>query len=130
MLARVTQDPPRIFPERPAPSMPVKMADVGMIERLRYPLFFNLAPALHEVECTYCYAQTLLDQTRVGCTLERQRLAEGRFPEPTPAFLASLPRDVMNGEPLHYRVAEDGGKPDPKANNQQQPDWGWSVPGK
>lgn len=54
-------------------------------------------------------------------------------------------RDVMNGEPLHYRVEpdggyvvysvaydlkDDGGKIDPKVNAKKQLDWVWSIPAK
>ena len=146
-LARASQEPPRIFPERPVPSMPAKMADVGIYERLRYFLFFTLAPALQEVERTYAYAQTLLDQTRLGCALERHRLAHGDFPASlealAPGFLPALPRDVMNGEPLHYRLApdggyalysvawnlqDDGGKMDATTSAKKQPDWVWRCP--
>lgn len=149
MLARTTQESPRIFTDRVAPSMPAEMGQVGVLERTRYFLFFLIAPALNEVERSYGYGQTLLDQTRLGCALERDRLAQGRIPATldalAPGFIPALPRDVMTGEPLHYRPTEnggyilysvawnltdDGGKTDPKANNKQQPDWVWAIPGK
>ena len=43
---------------------------------------------------------------------ERYRLAHGKFP-PTlaalvPQFTRKLPHDVINGEPLHYRLTDDG----------------------
>lgn len=148
MLARVSQEPPRIFPERPVPSLPQKIADVGTIERLRSLLFLALVPALN-VEQTYCYAQTLLDQTRAGCALERHRLVHGSFPASlaalVPAFLPALPRDVMNGEPLPYRrnddggytlysvawnLQDDGGVIDPKVVHwKKQADWVWNMAG-
>jgi hypothetical protein len=149
MQARVSQDPPRIFPERAVPSLPRRLAEVSLLDRLRYLLFLNLAPALSEVERTYAYGQTMLDQTRIGCALERYRLAHGAFPTSlealVPDFLPALPRDVMTGEPFHYRavgddvytlyavawnLVDDGGKSDPKANNKQQLDWVWTVTGK
>lgn len=149
MLARVTQEPPRIFTDRAVPSLPIPMDKVGTFERMRYLLFFLMTPALNELERTYAYGQTLLDETRLGCALERHRLAQGSFPALldalAPSFIPAVPRDVMDGEPLHYRptddggyllysvawnLTDDGGKSDPKLNNKQQPDWVWSIPEK
>jgi hypothetical protein len=144
MLLRVTQEPPRIFPERTVPSDPVGRA--SLLERCRYLLFLILAPALGEVERNYAYAQTLLDETRLGCALERHRLAHGNFPASldalAPAYLAALPHDVMNGTPLHYRMEaaggytlysvawnlqDDGGKADTGKPAKAQPDWVWRI---
>lgn len=149
MLARVTQEPPRIFTDRAVPSLPIPMDKVGAFERGRYLLFFLMTPALNEVERSYAYGQTLLGQTRLGCALEHYRLAQGSFPASldalAPGFIPAVPRDVMTGEPFHYRptdgggyllysvawnLTDDGGKSDPKLNNKQQPDWIWSIPGK
>lgn len=48
----------------------------------------------------------------VMCALERYRLAQGRYPssldELTPRFLLTVPRDLINHQPLHYRLASDG----------------------
>lgn len=144
MLERVSPEPPRVFPERATEFRPV-MAK-GTFERLRYFFFNLLAPALDDMEQTYARSQTWLDQTRLGCALERYRLAQGHFPASldalAPAYMASLPRDVVNGEPLHYRVEpdggyvvysvaydlkDDGGKIDPKVGAKKQADWVWSM---
>lgn len=150
MLTRVSQEPPRIFTDRLVSSWPREMSKVGTFERLRYRLFFLLAPALSEVESSYAYGQTLLDETRLGCALERHRLSQGGLPSSlellSPAFISTLPRDVMTGEPLHYRkTGEDGytlysvgwnrtdddGKSEPNVNAaKQQADWVWAVPAK
>jgi len=49
---------------------------------------------------------------RVAIALERYRLAHGDFPESldvlAPQFIAKLPHDVINGQPLHYRRTSDG----------------------
>ena len=94
--------------------------------------------------------QTELDQARVACALERYRLARGEYP-PTldalvPQFIQKLPRDLIGGQPLKYRRADDGrfilysigwnekddggqevlnkdGKP-----NLEQGDWVWRYP--
>jgi hypothetical protein len=149
MLRRVSQEPPRIHPERPTTTLPTDMGAVGTVERARYMLFLMLVPALSNVEMTYAYGQTLLEQTRLGCALERHRLAQGSFPASldalVPRDIPAVPGDVMNGQPLHYRLREDGGyllysvasnlqddhgKSDDKAQAKQQPDWVWSVPAK
>ncbi len=111
MLNRVSQDPPRIYPERPEPSLPANLSQVGIVERTRYILFFTLVPALSDIERKYAYAQTTADQTRIACALERHRLAHGSFPASldalVPDYLSALPRDVMNGQPLHFLLNSD-----------------------
>jgi len=88
--------------------------------------------------------QTMLDQARIACALERYRLAHGEYPETldalAPQFLAAIPHDIIGGQPLHYRRAadgafilysvgwngqDDGGVPGKTAADG---DWVWSVP--
>ena len=147
MLTRVTQEPPRIFTDRNVSSLPLMIKNVGTFERMRYMLFFLMTPALNELERNYGYGQTLLDQTRLGCALERHRLAHGSFPASldalVPAFIPAQPHDVMNGEPLRYRLEpdggyvlysvawnlqDDGGKMNAATSAKQQPDWVWRCP--
>jgi hypothetical protein len=56
--------------------------------------------------------QTLANEGRVACALERYRLAEGQYPtklaELVPRFADALPHDLINGWPLHYRRTNDG----------------------
>jgi hypothetical protein len=56
--------------------------------------------------------QTLINEGEVACALERYRLARGEYPETldalAPGFIQQLPRDVVNGEPLKYRRADNG----------------------
>jgi hypothetical protein len=70
----------------------------------------------------------------VAVALERYRLAHGRFPEKlgelTPTYLAAIPRDLFDGNPLRYRLVDgkpvvysigidgddDGGRPPAGAN--------------
>jgi hypothetical protein len=53
------------------------------------------------------HAQSTLDQAFISCALERYHLAHKTYPEGldalTPAFAAKLPRDIIDGKPLHYR---------------------------
>jgi hypothetical protein len=48
----------------------------------------------------------------VACALERFRLAHGNYPETldslTLQFIAQLPHDLINGQPLKYRRTDDG----------------------
>ncbi len=56
--------------------------------------------------------QTYVDAARVACALERYRLADGQLPEKlealVPRYLAKIPNDVIDGQPLRYRLESDG----------------------
>ncbi len=56
--------------------------------------------------------QVHLDLARVAIALERYRLAEGRYPESldalSPTYLLEIPLDRVSGEPLLYRIKDDG----------------------
>lgn len=56
--------------------------------------------------------QISVDLARTAIALERYRLAHGEFPESldalAPQFIASVPHDVIGGEPLKYRREADG----------------------
>jgi hypothetical protein len=56
--------------------------------------------------------QTDVDLIRVACALERYRLAEGNYPDQlaslSPRFIATLPHDIINGQPLKYRRTANG----------------------
>ena len=60
----------------------------------------------------FAFAQSSLDRARVACALERYRLAHGEFPATldalSPQFIAKLPHNIINGEPLHYRRKDAG----------------------
>jgi len=60
----------------------------------------------------FVQAQTVTDLAHVAIALERYQLARGEFPETLaaldPQFIAKLPHDVMNGQPLKYRRTTDG----------------------
>ncbi|MCX6903721.1 MAG: hypothetical protein NTW03_09645 [Verrucomicrobia bacterium] len=72
----------------------------------------TLLPAVVRLPQQACRAQTIVNLARVGCALERFRLAHGVYPEKlsllAPEFLASVPLDWYVGQPLHYRLREDG----------------------
>ena len=60
----------------------------------------------------FAFAQSSVDLARVACALERYRLAHGAYPQTldalTPQFIAEVPHDIINGQPLHYRLRPDG----------------------
>lgn len=100
--------------------------------------------------------QTRLDQARLACALERYYLQHHQYPAAlsalVPGFLAAVPLDVIDGQPMRYArtpagryrlwslgtdADDDGGKvipsptdtPDaPKVNASDYPgDWVWSY---
>jgi hypothetical protein len=103
---------------------------------------------------TLAYAQSSLDMARVAIALERYRIAHGEYPKSldvlAPQFIKELPHDIMNGQPLHYRLEsdgrftlysvgwnqkDDGGKVAYKKTDSKNPsingdegDWVWSYP--
>lgn len=79
-----------------------------------YNIFASmLMPALGKAARKTARMQTAVDSARVACALERYRLAKGNLPEKldelVPGFIAAIPNDVIDGQPLRYRRADDGG---------------------
>jgi hypothetical protein len=119
-----------------------------------YNLFsHSLLPALSRTAERCGRVQSLVDLARGAIALERYRLANGQFPETLaalePKFIAKLPHDVINGQPLKYRRTEngsfllysvgwnekdDGGSvvftKDDKNVNWKEGDWVWRYPAK
>lgn len=84
-----------------------------LARRTPYNIFAGmLLPALTRSAERFARGQTCANLARVACALERYRLANGSYPEKldalTPQFLAQLPHDVINGQPLKYRRTDDG----------------------
>jgi len=53
--------------------------------------------------------QTYTNLGAAGCEIERYRLAHDKLPATLDALhMPALPHDVINGEPLHYRLEGDG----------------------
>jgi hypothetical protein len=69
-------------------------------------------PAISKAVEKFAAAQSQTDLALVACALERHRLAHGGYPdtleELAPQYIAKLPHDVINGQPLHYRRTPDG----------------------
>jgi hypothetical protein len=96
--------------------------------------------------------QTLVNQALIVCGLERYRLAHSDYPETldalVPQFVEKLPRDIIGGQPLHYRrtadgkfllysvgwnETDDGGEPGRTKNDSldyTKGDWVWQMPDK
>ena len=105
-------------------------------------------PNFVKVWQTTAYNQTLVNEAQIACALERYHLAHGDYPETldtlAPQFIAQLPHDIINGQPLHYRRTEhgkfllysvgwnetdDGGLPG-TLSDVKNGDWVWQYPGK
>lgn len=71
-----------------------------------------LLPALENAANKANFGQTVLGLAGAACALERYHLANGQFPvtlgELVPQYVAIVPIDWMNGQPLHYRRTDDG----------------------
>ena len=69
-------------------------------------------PAIIKSVTRMATVQSSVDLARVACALERFRLAHGNYPEAldtlAPQFIAKVPHDIINGQPLHYRRTDDG----------------------
>lgn len=111
-----------------------------------------LFPAIGKAVTKYALIQSQVELARTACALERFRLAHGNYPETldalAPQFIAQLPHDLINGQPLHYRrtddgkfvlysvgwdAKDDGGKVFLMKNSavdQKKGDWVWQYPQK
>ena len=69
-------------------------------------------PALGAGARRFAYAQSSVNLARTAIALERYQLAHGTYPGSldalVPQFIARLPLDVINGQPLRYRLEANG----------------------
>jgi hypothetical protein len=76
-------------------------------------LIRHMTPNFVRATQTAAHKQTLINETMLACALERFRMAKGTHPESldalVPKYIAALPHDVLNGQPLKYRRSNDGG---------------------
>ncbi len=128
-------------------------ADAGLKHYSPYKIQAMMVfPAIGGAVKKFALIQSSIDMARVACALERYRLAHGEYPETldvlAPQFIATLPHDIINGQPLHYRreangqfvlysmgwnETDDGGKAVlTKAGSvdRDQGDWVWQYPAK
>ncbi len=77
------------------------------------------------------YGEVRVELMRTGVELARFRRAEGRFPSQlsdlVPAYVSTVPLDLMNGEPLRYRLKRDGTPLLYSVGENQKDDRGWSA---
>ena len=72
-----------------------------------------LLPVVTDMSRKAAAGQTYVSEAAVACALERYWLQHRRYPvalaELVPQFLAAVPHDVVDGEPLRYRLDGEGG---------------------
>ena len=89
------------------------------MNRLRQGAFIHhrvftgmILPAVFRAVQKAARVQTDVDLMTLACALERFRLAEGAYPDQlaalSPRFITTLPHDLINGQPLKYRLNADG----------------------
>ena len=109
-----------------------------------------LVPTLEATVRKIAAVQASIDLARVACALERYRLAHNEYPETldalAPQFIAQVPHDIINGQPLHYRLkakdqfvlysvgwneTDDGGQVVLTKNgsvDREKSNWVWQYP--
>ncbi len=89
------------------------VATVGSLRPTGVNLFARLLlPELGNYAEKVANGQTVANEARIAIALERYRLAHGRYPDSldalVPQFMEKIPHDIIGGQPLHYRLTEDG----------------------
>jgi len=94
-----------------------RRGDAAVMAEIKTASPFNvlerlMLPGLGNGVKRFAYAQSSVDLARTAIALERYRLAHGDYPESldalAPQFIAKLPHDIINGQPLHYRRTDNG----------------------
>ncbi len=94
-----------------------RTAEAAYKEQAKHWSFYKVLarmtfPAYSKAVNKFVLIQSQVDLARVACALERFRLAHGNYPESlevlAPQFTKTLPHDIINGQPLHYRRSDDG----------------------
>jgi hypothetical protein len=101
----------RIYPAR------IAAADAAYpgrgLQALPYHVLESLlVPAVSSCVMKQGKVQTAVESAQLACALERYRLANGGYPDKlealVPQFIAAVPRDVIDGQPLRYRKEGEG----------------------
>jgi hypothetical protein len=81
-------------------------------DKFRYLMVRMVVPDLDSLAWTCERMEVSRDGVLLGIALELFHRKEGRYPETlaelSPKYMAEIPVDPMNGEPLKYRVTENG----------------------
>jgi hypothetical protein len=71
---------------------------------------YLLSPSVAKAVEKFAFTQAAIDLAGVACALERYRLAHGEYPATldalAPQFIDQVPHDIINGQPLHYRLTD------------------------
>ncbi len=85
---------------------------MGWHDRVRHWFSMAIIPALQEASLKAAQADCHAEMTVAAIALKRYRLRNGQWPDKldnlVPEFLAAVPRDWMDGQPLRYRRNADG----------------------
>lgn len=99
----------------PAAVLSASNTAVNILYRHSWPFDFFariLTPELSNYAKRTAFAQESADLARIAIALERYYLAHGQYPatlDPlAPKYLAEIPADIINGQPLQYRTTPDG----------------------
>lgn len=83
----------------------LKWGPYNMLLKLMMPSYAKSAER-------FARGQVSADLARLACALERYRLANGQYPETlealSPTFIAKVPNDLINGQPLKYHHTTAG----------------------
>lgn len=91
----------------------MRKAQTTLKQHSPYHIFANIAfPNFTKAWQTTAYNQTLVNEAQIACALERYHLANGQYPDTldalVPQFIATIPHDIIGGQPLIYRRTDDG----------------------
>ncbi len=115
LLPGITTNPPRFDPQliqQNADRLEKTMQNMWAMIREHRLACQQLLPAVANASRKFANVQTVLDQAAIACALERYRHTNGSFPETlealTPGLMKAVSRDIIGGEPLHYRRTDNG----------------------
>ena len=102
----------RVFPAR-INELEKQVHDLRMRAWAPWNIFAALTTSyLPTTPPKFTQGQVWVDEARIACALERYRLAHGIYPhsleELAPAYIDTVPHDIINGEPYHYQLRPDG----------------------
>jgi hypothetical protein len=109
LLARVDPEKQTMHLDRATPSEMGAPAD--RFEALHYTLILQSQGIYRELERRYLMLQTMVDQTRLACALERFYAKQGTYPaglsELAPDFIRAVPTDIYAVGSYHYRRLDE-----------------------
>ena len=108
VLAAVDEKTTRVFPDK-CRTLDVELSNLPFRPYTAFAKMLMLA--LSNAASKSARTEFFVSAARIAIALERHRLAHGNYPETLdalmPQFIAKLPHDVINGQPLKYRRNAD-----------------------